>query len=406
MTEPGVQRIEALLDPGTFVELDQVAGAPGDEAVVGQGTVDGRDVAVYGLDPATLGEVAAAKIVKAQELALRCRVPIVGLLGPPGPGSPRNRGAPPASGSPGVRISWGGGLGPDGIPALAGRAEILLRQVRSSGVVPQLSVICQEPAPEDLHWAALTDFVVRAADDAGRRGEMRALLSHLPAHRAEAPPYAPSTDPSDRGDPELQTLVPEQVDEPYDMREVITRLLDDRRFLEVQADVAPSMLVGFGRLGGYAAGVVANQPSVRSGAIDGDAAAKAARFIRTCDAFGVPLVTLVDAPADLAGCTARDRAKLSYAYGEASVPKLTVVTRRAAGEAYLLMSPRQMGVDLSVAWPTAEIGAAGPYAAAERGYVDDVIEPRETRRTLVRGLELCRHRAVDRPPAGHGNVPL
>ena len=381
MTDQGVQPIEALLDPGTFVELDQVARAPDDEAVVGQGTVDGRDVAVYGLDPATLGEVAAAKIVKAQELALRCRVPIVGLLGPPA-------------------------MGPNGVAALAGQADILLRQVRSSGVVPQLSVVGQEPGAEDLRWAALTDFVVRGGDAGAGRDEVRALLSHLPAHRAEAPPYAPSTDPSDRGDPELQTLVPDQADHPYDMRDVITRLLDDRRFLEVQADVAPTMLVGFGRLGGYAAGMVANQPSVRSGEIDAGAAAKAARFIRTCDAFGVPLVTLVDAPADLAGCTPRDRAKLSYAYGEATVPKLAVVTRRAAGAAYVLMSPRQMGVDLSLAWPSAEIGADGPYAAAERGYVDDVIEPRETRRTLIRGLELCRRRTVDRPPAGHGNIPL
>ena len=380
MTERGVGRIEALLDPGTFVELDQVAGAPGDEAVVGQGTVDGRDVAVYDLDPATLGEVAAAKIVKAQELALRCRVPIVGLLGPPG-------------------------AGPDGVAPLAGRAEILLRQVRSSGVVPQVSVTCREAGHEDQEWAALTDFVVHAADGAGR-DEVRALLSHLPAHRAEAPPYASSTDPSDRGDPELQTLVPEQPGEPYDMREVITRLLDDRRFLEVHADVAPGILVGFGRLGGYATGIVANQPGVRSGAIDAGAAAKAARFIRTCDAFSVPLVTLVDAPADLQHTTARDRAKLAYAYGEASVPKLAVVTRRAVGEGYLLMSPKQMGVDLTVAWPTAEIGAADPYAAAERGYIDDVIEPRDTRRTLVRGLQLCGNRTVARPPAGHGNVPL
>jgi acetyl-CoA carboxylase carboxyltransferase component len=245
-----------------------------------------------------------------------------------------------------------------------------------------------------------------AEDEAECWRAVRAVLSHLPSHSGEAPPFQPAADPSDRGDAALQTLVPESADGQYDMREVVTRLLDDGRFLEVQPFFAQNVLVGFGRLGGHVAGVVANQPRVLAGALDAAASGKAARFVRLCDAFNVPLVSLVDTPGSPAG-TAHGVALLR-AYAEATVPKLAVITRRAVGDAYATMSPKQLGADLNLAWPSAEIGdaVAGPYAAAERGHVDAVIEPRETRRALVRSLELCVHRTVEPPSRRHTSIPL
>jgi propionyl-CoA carboxylase beta chain len=430
------ERIEALLDPASFVELDMFATArttgqprsrraPGAGVVVGSGTIDGRDVAVYAFEPAALGgsmgEVTAEKIGKVQELALRSRLPIIGLHD-----------------SGGARIE-------EGVVALAGYAEVLSRTVRSSGVVPQLSVICGPGTGRVVSAAALTDFVIATSgagsavagelgggvhllgeDEAGCWLAVRRLLSYLPAHCGETPPFVPTTDPSDRADAELQALALDAGDRRHDMREVIARLLDDRQFLEVQSFHASNVVVGLGRLGGHSVGVVANQPTVLAGAIDADAAVKAARFVRFCDAFDIPLVSLVDSPgllpsgAEEPGGLTRHGAQLLYAYAEASVPKLAVITGRDDGGAYLAMSPKQVGTDLNLAWPNAEIaaardpetaadgtsGLAGPYGAAERGHVDDVIEPRETRRALIRGLELCLRKTVDRSPRKHGNIPL
>ena len=478
------ERIEALLDADSFVELDLFATtratglgmdgrrATGDGVVVGFGTVDGRDVAVYSYDATvlggSLGEVTAEKIVKVQELALRNRIPIIGI-----------------NDSGGARIH-------EGVVALAGYADIFYRNVRSSGVIPQLSVIAGPCTGGAVYSPALTDFVFIVADEGymfitgpevvrvttGEQvtfdqlggGEVhnvrsgvahflpsdeaecwagvRRLLSYLPSSNAEAPPQRATDDDPERADPELQAIVPDSPNLPYDMREVVSRLLDDRQFLEVQPFFAQNILVGFGRLGGHAVGVVANQPRVLAGAIDINASVKAARFIRLCDAFNVPLVTLVDVPGYLPGTAQehegiiRHGAKLLYAYAEATVPKLAVITRKDYGGAYCVMSPKQMGADLNLAWPTAEIAVMGPeaavnvvhrrdlaaaadpaarraelvaeytarfanpYVAAERGYVDDVIEPRETRRELIRGLQLCLRKTVERPTRKHGNIPL
>jgi propionyl-CoA carboxylase beta chain len=478
------ERIEALLDRESFVELDLFATtratglgmagrrSPGDGVVVGFGTIDGRDVAVYSYDATvlggSLGEVTAEKIVKVQDLALRNRIPIIGI-----------------NDSGGARIH-------EGVVALAGYADIFYRNVRSSGVMPQLSVIAGPCTGGAVYSPALTDFIfivadegymfitgpevvrvttgeevtfdqlgggevhnVRSgvahflpADEAECWAGVRRLLSYLPSSNAEAAPYRGTEDDPERADPELQTMVPDSPNLPYDMREVVSRLLDDRQFLEVQPFFAQNMLVGFGRLGGHAVGVVANQPRFLAGAIDINASVKAARFIRLCDAFNVPLVTLVDVPGYLPGTAQehegiiRHGAKLLYAYAEATVPKLAVITRKDYGGAYCVMSPKQMGADLNLAWPTAEIAVMGPqaavniihrrelaaaadpdarraelvaeyttrfanpYVAAERGYVDDVIEPRETRRELIRGLQLCLRKTVERPSRKHGNIPL
>jgi propionyl-CoA carboxylase beta chain len=478
------ERIGALLDPGSFVEIDMFATsratgfgmeekrAAGDGVVAGFGTLDGREVAVYAYEPAvlggSLGEVTAEKIVKVQEMALRNRIPIVGI-----------------NDSGGARIQ-------EGVVALAGYSDIFFRNVRSSGVIPQISVIAGPCTGGAVYSPAITDFVfivnnsgymfitgpevirVTTGEDVtfdelgggevhnSRSGVahflaesepdcwqgVRRLLSYLPAHNGENPPFVPSTDDPDRADPELQTMVPDSPNLPYDMRDVITRLLDDRQFLEVQPFFAPNIVVGLGRLGGHSVGIVGNQPKVLAGAIDIKASVKAARFIRFCDAFNIPMVSLVDVPGYLPGTAQehegiiRHGAKLLYAYAEATVPKLTVITRKDYGGAYCVMSPKQMGTDLNLAWPTAEIAVMGPEAAvnvvyrrelaadpdpdarrrelvaeytarfanpwvaAERGYVDDVIEPKETRRELIRALQLCLRKTVDRPPRKHGNVPL
>ncbi len=483
--KPGArERINAMLDPGSFVELDMFATAratgfgmeerraPGDGVVVGFGTVDGREVAVYAYDPTvlggSLGEVTAEKIVKVQELALRNRIPIVGI-----------------NDSGGARIQ-------EGVVALAGYADIFFRNVRASGVIPQVSVIAGPCTGGAVYSPAITDFIFIVAgsgymfitgpevvkvttgeevtfdqlgggevhntqsgvahflsqDEADCWSGVRRLLSYLPSSNAEQPPFRPTADDLERGDPELQTLVPESPNQPYDMREVVTRLLDDRQFLEVQPFFAQNIVVGFGRLGGHVVGVVGNQPKVLAGAIDIKASTKAARFIRFCDAFNVPILSLVDVPGYLPGTAQehegiiRHGAKLLYAYAEATVPKLAVIARKDYGGAYCVMSPKQMGSDLNLAWPTAEIAVMGPeaavnviyrrelnkaedpaarraqlvaeytarfanpYVAAERGYVDGVIEPRETRRELIRGLRLCLRKQVERPARKHGNIPL
>ena len=481
---PARSRIDLLLDKGSFVEVDLYAKSravgfgmeekrfPGDGLVAGFGTVDDRPVAVYAYDATvlggSLGEVTAAKIVKIQELSLRDRVPIIGI-----------------NDSGGARIQ-------EGVAALAGYADIFFRNVRASGVVPQISIIAGPATGGAVYSPAITDFifmvrgvghmfitgpeVVRVTtgehvtfDELGgaevhgtRSGvahfmspnerdcyrEVRRLLSFLPSHSGERPPYKPTTDDPERADNDLQTIIPTSPNLPYDMREVVTRVLDNRDFLEVQPFFAANIVIGLGRLNGHVVGIVGNQPKVLAGAIDIDASVKSARFIRFCDAFGIPLISFVDVPGYLPGTAQeyggviRHGAKLLYAYAEATVPKLTVITRKDYGGAYCVMSPKQMGADLNLAWPTAEIAVMGPeaavniiykrdlasakdpagrrkelvaeytakfanpYVAAERGYIDDVIEPSQTRRELVRGLQLCLRKTVERPPRKHGNIPL
>jgi len=477
-------RIDLLLDKGSFVELDLYARSratgfgmedkrvPGDGVVAGFGSVDGRPVAVYAYDATvlggSLGEVTAAKIVKVQELALRDRVPIVGI-----------------NDSGGARIQ-------EGVAALAGYSDIFFRNVRASGVVPQISVIAGPATGGAVYSPAITDFifmvrgvghmfitgpeVVRVttgehvtfdqlggAEVHGTRSgvahfmspnerecfrEVRRLLSLLPSHSGERPPYRPSGDDPERADADLQTIIPASPNLPYDMREVMIRILDSRELLEVQPFFAQNIVVGLGRLNGHVVGVVGNQPKVLAGAIDIDASVKAARFIRFCDAFNIPLLSFVDVPGYLPGTAQeyggiiRHGAKLLYAYAEATVPKLTVITRKDYGGAYCVMASKQLGADLNLAWPTGEIAVMGPeaavniiyrrelaaakdpdkrrkelvadylerfanpYVAAERGYIDDVCEPRETRRLLVRALELCLNKRVEPPPRKHGNIPL
>jgi acetyl-CoA carboxylase carboxyltransferase component len=463
-------RIEMLLDEGSFVELDVFAThrahgfgmedrrIPGDGVVAGFGEIDRRPVAVYAYDATvfggSLGEVTAEKIVKVQELALRNRVPIIGI-----------------NDSGGARIQ-------EGVVALAGYADIFYRNVRSSGVIPQISVIAGPCTGGAVYSPAITDFIFIVAGQGymfitgpelgggdvhgatsgvahflpGSEQEcaegVRKLLSFLPSSNNERPPFVPTTDDLERADVELQTIVPEAPNKPYDMREVVSRVLDNREFLEVQPFFAKNIVTGLGRLGGHVVGIVGNQPKVLAGAIDINASVKAARFIRFCDAFGIPIVSFVDVPGYLPGRDQehggiiRHGAKLLYAYAEATVPKLAVITRKNYGGAYTVMSPKQMGADLNLAWPTAEIAVMGPeaavniiykrelaaapdkaakrkelvadytarfanpYVAAERGYIDDVIEPRETRRELIRGLQLCLRKTVERPPRKHGNIPL
>ena len=459
------ERIEMLVDDGSFVELDVFAThrthgfdmedrrIAGDGVVTGFGDIDGRAVAVYAYDATvfggSLGEVTAEKIVKVQELALRNRVPIIGI-----------------NDSGGARIQ-------EGVVALAGYADIFYRNVRSSGVIPQISIIAGPCTGGAVYSPAITDFIFIVAgqgymfitgpevirvvtgvahflprsEDECAAG-VRRLLSYLPSSNNERPPFLPTTDDRERADPELQTIVPEAPNKPYDMRELVARVLDNREFFEVQPFFAKNIVVGLGRLGGHVVGIVGNQPKHLAGAIDINASVKAARFIRFCDAFGIPIISFVDVPGYLPGRDQehggiiRHGAKLLYAYAEATVPKLTVITRKDYGGAYCVMSPKQMGADLNLAWPTAEIAVMGPdaavniiykrdltnasdpaarrqqlvneyttrfanpYVAAERGYVDDVIEPRETRRALVRGLELCLRKTVERPPRKHGNIPL
>jgi len=477
-------RIEMLLDEGSFVELDVFAThraqgfgmedrrIAGDGVVAGFGEIDRRPVAIYAYDATvfggSLGEVTAEKIVKVQELALRNRVPIIGI-----------------NDSGGARIQ-------EGVVALAGYADIFFRNVRSSGVIPQLSVIAGPCTGGAVYSPAITDFIFIVAgqgymfitgpevikvvtgeavsfDELGGgqvhnatsgvahflpkteqecAAGVRKLLSYLPLSNAERPPFVPTADDLERADVELQTIVPESPNKPYDMREVVSRVLDGREFFEVQPFFAQNIIVGLGRLGGHVVGVVGNQPKVLAGAIDINASVKAARFIRFCDAFGIPIISFVDVPGYLPGRDQehggiiRHGAKLLYAYAEATVPKLAVITRKNYGGAYTVMSPKQMGADLNLAWPTAEIAVMGPeaavniiykrdlaaaadpsarrkelvaeytarfanpYVAAERGYIDDVIEPSQTRRELVRGLQLCLRKTVERPTRKHGNIPL
>jgi len=478
------ERLDLLLDPGSFVEFDafvthRATGFGldrerylGDGVVTGHGTIDGRLAFVYSQDftvfGGSLSEAHAEKICKVMDLAVQVGAPIVGL-----------------NDSGGARIQ-------EGVASLGGYAAIFLRNVLASGVVPQVSVIMGPCAGGAVYSPAMTDFTIMvdgtsymfvtgpnvvkavthedvdseqlggaaihtgrsgvahlaAPDEAAALAAARRLLAHLPANNLGDPPRLEPSDPAERRDPELDHLVPDDPAQPYDMHDVLSRVVDDGDFLEVQPAWAANILVGFARLGGRSVGIVAQQPAVLAGALDIDASMKAARFVRTCDCFNVPLVTFVDVPGFLPGVgqehggIIRHGAKLLYAYCEATVPKLTVITRKAFGGAYDVMSSKHIRGDLNLAWPTAEIavmGAAGavnvifreeianatdpvverarlvaeyeaelgnPYVAAARGYVDDVIRPSETRPRLIRGLEMLENKRAENPRKKHGNIPL
>jgi acetyl-CoA carboxylase carboxyltransferase component len=478
------ERLEVLLDPGSLFELDAFAThratefdldrqtALGDGVVTGWGQIDGRLVYVFAQDftvmGGSVGEAHGRKICKVLDLALESGAPVIGL-----------------NDSGGARIQ-------EGVDALAAYGEIFYRNTLASGVIPQISVIMGPCAGGAVYSPALTDFTVMvegtarmfitgpdvvhavtheevtpeelggaevhyrrsgvahftAGDDAGALTLVRRLLSYLPANNAEDPPYLPPTDPTDRVDETLDQLIPDDPVQGYDMREVIHSVVDDGEFLAVQADFAPNLIVGFARLGGYVVGVVAQQPAVLAGVLDMDAADKGARFIRFCDCFNVPLVTFADTPGFLPGVAQehsgiiRHGAKMIYAYAEATVPKLSVITRKAYGGAYIVMSSKHLRGDVCLAWPAAEIAVMGPegavnvvfrqelaqsedpqatreqlvqeyrerfanpYVAAARGYLDGVIRPAQTRPCLIHALQTLPDKRVQRPPRKHGNIPL
>jgi propionyl-CoA carboxylase beta chain len=478
------ERLEKLLDPGSFVELDRFVrhrevefgmgeSRPwGDAVITGYGSIFGRKVFVFSQDftvfGGSLSEVFAEKVCKVMDLAVTHGCPVIGI-----------------NDSGGARIQ-------EGVVSLAGYAEIFWRNVQASGVVPQISLVMGPCAGGAVYSPAITDFVLMveetsymfitgpdvvktvtgeevsfeelggAATHATRSGvahltapdedtcleDARYLLSYLPQNNLEAPPYAAPADPVDRDDASLDTIVPDSPNHPYDMKDVIGRIVDEGNFLEIQANWAENVVCGFARLGGHSVGVVGNQPAALAGVLDIDASVKAARFVRTCDAFNVPLVTFVDVPGFLPGTAQewggiiRHGAKLLYAFAEATVPKLTVITRKAYGGAYDVMSSKHIRADFNVAWPTAEVAVMGPegavnivfrreladaddpearreeliadyrerfanpYAAAERGYVDEVIEPRRTRPVLIDALETSLTKREERPKRKHGNIPL
>ncbi len=478
------ERLDFLVDEGSFVELDrfvthrctdfgmQEQEVAGDGVVTGHALIDGRPVYLFSQDftvlGGSLGEMHAAKICKVMDMALRVGVPVIGL-----------------NDSGGARIQ-------EGVDSLGGYAEIFWRNTQASGVVPQISAILGPCAGGAVYSPAITDFILMvegtsymhitgpdvvktvtheevtsedlggATVHAGRSGVahftapsdksammlLRRLLSYLPLNNAEDPPFVPTDDPHDRQDAELETIVPADPGKPYDMKRVIECVVDRGSWLEVQPAWAQNLIVGFARLGGRVVGIVANQPAVLAGCLDIEASTKGARFLRFCDAFNVPIVTFEDVPGFLPGTAQeyggiiRHGAKLLYAYCEATVPKLTVITRKAYGGAYDVMGSKHVRADLNLAWPgamAAVMGAAGaakiiyrreiekaadkaafeaektaeyerlfnnPYKAAARGFIDDVIEAGRTRPMLIRALELLKTKHENRPVRKHGNIPL
>jgi propionyl-CoA carboxylase beta chain len=478
------ERLALLLDKGSFEEMDRFVlhqsidfgmaeqRILGDGVVTGSGRIHGRPVFVFSQDFTVFGGslslAYAQKICKVMDLALKTGVPIVGL-----------------NDSGGARIQ-------EGVVSLAGYADIFLRNTLASGVIPQISAILGPCAGGAVYSPAITDFVfmvrgssymfvtgpdvirsvtheevtfeeLGGADTHARVSGVahfasaseeeclegiRELLTYLPPNNLEDPPFRPTQDPPDRVDEALQTLVPDNPTRPYDMKELIRTVADDHEFLEVQAEYAPNLVVGFARLGGRPVGVVANQPAHLAGCLDIAASLKGARFVRFCDCFNLPLVTFEDVPGFLPGTQQefggiiKHGAKLLYAFAEATVPKLTVITRKAYGGAYCVMASKHIRADLNLAYPTAEIAVMGPegavnilyrrelgeasdpaafraervaefrekfanpYVAAARGYVDDVIEPRDTRRRLVAALETLHTKRDQNPARKHGNLPL
>ena len=478
------ERIDMLLDPGSFEETDKLAvhratgfdleskRIPGDGVVTGWGTVDGRRVCVFSQDftvfGGSLGEVFAEKIVKIMDLALKMGVPVVGI-----------------NDSGGARIQ-------EGVVSLGGYGDIFFRNVKASGVIPQISAVMGPCAGGAVYSPAMTDFIFMvketshmfitgpeviktvtgedvsfeelggamshnaksgvahfAADDEEQCiDDIRHLLSFLPSNNLEDAPRVEPLDDPERLDEQLNTFMPDSPNVPYDMREIITTVVDDGEFFEVQPYWAENIVCGFSRLDGHAVGVVANQPIHLAGVLDLASSQKAGRFVRTCDAFNIPIVTFVDVPGFMPGTAQewggiiRHGAKLLYAYCEATVPKLTVITRKAYGGAYDVMGSKHVGADVNLAWPTAEIAVMGaqgavnilyrgdlaaaedpvarraelieeydealanPWKAAERGYLDGVIEPAQTRRALISALKFTLTKRELRPARKHGNIPL
>lgn len=478
------ERINLLLDRGSFREIDpfitnrstsfdmEKHRNPGDGVITGWGSIEGRLVFVYSQDftflGGSLGEAHADKICKIYDLALKNGAPVIGL-----------------NDSGGARIQ-------EGVSSLAGYGEIFLRNTLASGVIPQISAVLGPCAGGAVYSPALTDFVfmvhgisnmfvtgpdvVRAvtheqisADDLGgvsihaeRSGVchvtasseadvlflIRKLLGFLPQNNMEEPLFLPTDDDALRMDEELDGIVPDDPGKPYDVKAVIKHITDNNQFFEIQESFAPNIVIGFARLGGHVVGLVANQPMSLAGVLDIDASEKAARFVRLCDSFNIPLVTFVDVPGFMPGIfqehggIIRSGAKLLYAYCEATVPKLTVILRKAYGGAYIVMSSKHLRGDINLAWPGAEIAVMGPegavsiiyrkemenapdpikrkteltskyreqfanpYIAAERGYLDDVIEPRQTRPRLINSLEMLINKRETNPHKKHGNIPL
>ncbi len=478
------ERVLRLLDPGSFRELDPFVTHRtvafgieeqkylGDSVVTGWGRVDGRLVYVFSQDftvfGGSLGEVHAEKVCKIMDLAMKNGAPVIGL-----------------NDSGGARIQ-------EGVVSLAAYAYVFLRNVMASGVVPQISAIMGPCAGGAVYSPAMTDFILMvkntsfmhitgpdviktvtreevtseelggamvhnarsgvahfaAEDEEDAFYQLRKLLSFLPQNNMEDPPFVPTEDPVDRTDEALDTIVPDNPNKPYNMKDVIRRVVDGGDFFEVQEHWAQNIIVGFARLGGFSVGIVAQQPMVLAGVLDIDSSTKAARFVRFCDCFNIPILTFEDVPGFLPGVAQehggiiRNGAKLLYAYCEATVPKVTIITRKAYGGAYDVMSSKHIRGDISYAWPSAEIAVMGPegavniifrrqiaeaddpeaerdrlveeyrerfanpYVAAARGYIDDVIEPRETRPRLIEALQTLQNKRDTNPPKKHGNIPL
>jgi acetyl-CoA carboxylase carboxyltransferase component len=478
------ERIDTLVDPDSFVELDMFAVHRttafglgereflGDGVVTGRATIDGRQVFLFSQDftvlGGSLGEVFAEKICKVMDLAVRTGSPMIGI-----------------NDSGGARIQ-------EGVVSLGGYAEIFWRNVQASGVVPQISLIAGPCAGGAVYSPAITDFTLMvegisqmfitgpeiiktvtgedvtfeelggahthatksgvtdliAENEDDMNDQTRRLLSFLPQNNLDDPPRFASDDDPDRLVPELDDLIPDSPNRPYDIKDAIAGVLDDGDFFEIADLYARNIVIGFGRIDGRTVGIVANQPKVLAGVLDIDASRKAARFVRFCDAFNIPLLTFVDVPGFLPGTfqeyggIIKHGAKLLYAFAEATVPKITVITRKAYGGAYDVMASKHIRADYNIAWPTAEIavmGAAGavktifrreiaeasdptaraaelvadyearfanPYVAASRGYIDDVIEASKTRRAISRALTMLRDKRVERPRRKHGNIPL
>ena len=475
------ERVELLLDHGSFEEFDMFVQhratdfgmdkgekIPGDGVVTGWGTVNGRTVYVFAKDftvfGGSLSETHAQKIIKIQDMALRNRAPIIGLFD-----------------AGGARIQ-------EGVAALGGYGEVFQRNVMASGVIPQISVIMGPCAGGDVYSPAMTDFIFMVRDRSymfvtgpevvktvtnetvtaeelggasvhttkssiADRGydndveallQMRRLIDFLPSSNTDAAPEWPSFDDSERDDHSLDTLVPDNPNKPYDVKELIAKVVDEGDFFEIQEAHAKNIVVGFARIDGNTVGIVANQPMVLAGVLDIDASRKAARFVRFCDCFNIPIVTFVDVPGFLPG-TAQEYgglikhgAKLLFAYAEATVPKVTIITRKAFGGAYDVMASKHLRGDVNYAWPSAQIAVMGakgaveiifrqdigdsekiaartkeyedrflsPFVAAERGYIDEVIQPYVTRRRVARALAMLRHKQLENPWKKHDNIPL
>lgn len=478
------ERISALLDDGSFVEIDafvthrcnefgmDCVEAPGEGVVTGYGTVDGRLVYVYAQDftviGGSLGEMHAKKICKVMDMAAKMGAPIIGM-----------------NDSGGARIQ-------EGIDALSGFGEIFYRNTLSSGVIPQISVIMGPCAGGAVYSPAITDFIFmventsqmfitgpqvissvtgetvtseelggaethtsksgvahfKAANDEECIAKIRKLLSYLPSNNLEEAPYEPSTDEINRLSENLTAIVPDEPNKAYDIKKVIAEIVDNADFFEVQENFAMNIVVGFARMNGQVVGIVANQPKVMAGSLDVNSSDKAARFVRFCDSFNIPLITLTDVPGYFPGVEQetngiiRHGAKLLYAFSEATVPKINVILRKAYGGAYIAMNSKNLGADMVMAWPTAEIAVMGPdgaaniifkkdiknsadpvatrnekiqeyrnkfaspYEAAKRGYVDDVIEPDSTRPRIIAALEMLASKRETRPAKKHGNLPV